>query len=202
MDGYRIDVVRGQQLVEIQHGSLAAIEAKAIHLLELGHELLVVKPLPARKYLVKRDKRGGGIISARYSPTRETVFSVFLEMVHFVRAFPHPSLTMEILMTEVEEHRVPTRRKARKKFRVEDRLLKSIIGSYELRGTEDLIDLLPSTIPREFTTADIAREAGIPRWLAQKMAYCLRKAGGIELAGKVGNSLIYRIAGAHQGRAA
>jgi hypothetical protein len=43
-----------------------------------------------------------------------------------------------------------------------------------------------------FTTEEIARLAPMPRWLAQKMAYCLRKTGAIEPHGKRGNSWLYR----------
>ena len=44
----------------------------------------------------------------------------------------------------------------------------------------------------DFSTEDIARLAGIPRWLARKMAYCLRKTGATTIAGKRGNSVLYR----------
>ena len=42
LEGYRIDAVRGSQLVEIQHGSLAAIRDKIARLLK-RHQVLVVK---------------------------------------------------------------------------------------------------------------------------------------------------------------
>src|SRR6185312_1868014 len=42
--GYRIDAVRGEQLIEIQHGGLAAIRTKIGRLLQ-EHSVLVVKPL-------------------------------------------------------------------------------------------------------------------------------------------------------------
>ena len=50
--GYRIDAVRAGELIEIQHGGLAAIRTKIARLLE-EHTVLVVKPLIARKQLVK-----------------------------------------------------------------------------------------------------------------------------------------------------
>ena len=55
----------------------------------------------------------------------------------------------------------------------------------------DLGALLPAGLEQTFTTADIARLAGIPRWLAQKMAYCLRRIGAISVAGKRGNAVLY-----------
>src|SRR6476620_4585187 len=67
--GFRIDAVCSDRLVEIQHGSLAAIRTKIAHLLE-SHEVVVVKPLVVRKQLVRLAKRGGKEVSRRLSPKR------------------------------------------------------------------------------------------------------------------------------------
>ena len=58
VDGFRIDVVNGKILVEIQHGSLAAIRNKLRQLLK-RHTVHVVKPIVARKCLVKQSRKGG-----------------------------------------------------------------------------------------------------------------------------------------------
>ena len=196
VDGYRIDAVADGRLVEIQYGSLGAIRDK-IRALLAGHSVLVVKPLAARKFLVKRSRKGGRVKSSRYSPSRKTYFHLFDDLVHFVDVFPHPRLTLEVVLTEQEEHRLPSRKRRRfsKDYRVEDRLLRSVDGRLQLRRVEDLAAMLPAGLAEPFSTADIAREADIPRWLAQKMAYCLRKTGAAEMAGKQGNALLYRVDG-------
>ena len=61
---YRIDAVRGEELVEIQHGSLAAIRDKIRHLVET-HRVLVVKPIVAHKLIIKQDAPDGEVISRR-----------------------------------------------------------------------------------------------------------------------------------------
>lgn len=192
VDGFRIDAVRTGQLVEIQAASLAGIRDKVRRLLE-SREVLVVKPLAARKYLVTRTRKGGRVRSARYSPSRMTSFHVFDELVHFMDVFPHPRLTVEILLTEQEEHRLPARRLRwfHRGYRVEDRVLRTVYERRSLRGATDLPTLLPDGLPEVFSTVDLAREAEIPRWLAQKMAYCLRKSGAVQTVGKRGNSVLY-----------
>ena len=194
VDGYRIDVVAGNRLIEIQHGSLGAIRDKVRDLLH-RHDVLVVKPLAARKYLVKRRRRGGKIASARYSPKRESFFDLFGDLVHFVDVFPHPRLTIECLLTEQEEARIVRRGRKwfRKNYRVEDRQLRTVQDRLILRSTDDLSRMLPPDLPEPFTTADIARQAAIPRWLAQKMAYCLRKTSAVTVVGKTGNALLYQV---------
>lgn len=194
---FRIDVLdhAGQRLVEIQSAALAALRSKTRQLLADGHHVWIVKPLAARKFLVTRDKKGAAIVSQRWSPTRENVFHVFLELVHFVDLFPHPKLTLEILLTIQEEQRVarPPRRWKGKNYRVSDRMLTSIEQRHELRTVHDLRRLLPASLPSSFTTEDLAQCAGIPRWLAQKVAYCLRKTAAVQLAGKRGNALLYEL---------
>ena len=193
LDGFRIDAVEGDKLIEIQCAGLSAIRDK-IRKLVKSHEVLVVKPLAARKLLVKRDRKRGKITSKRYSPKSEGVYDIFLELVHFVNVFPHPNLTMEILLTEQEEYRLPRLKKgrwSRKKFRVEDRKLVTITERHIIHDNTDLLALIPKNLAEPFDTAALAKSVDIPRWLAQKMAYCLRKTGAIQQVGKQGNAIMY-----------
>jgi hypothetical protein len=191
---FRIDAVHEGRLIEIQQGSLGALRDKVRNLLD-HHHVTVVKPLAARKLLVRRARVGGAIVSTRYSPRREKIADVFSDLVHFVGVFPHPRLTLEVVLTVQEEHRVParSRRWRRPTFRVTDRLLVGIEGRVTLTARHDLLQFLPAGLGDTFSTADVARHAALPRWLAQKMAYCLRKTGTIEAAGKSGNALLYRL---------
>lgn len=192
VDGFRIDAVVRGRLYEIQQASLAALRDKVRTLLK-SHRVVVVKPLVSRKYLIRREQPGGDIVSSRYSPTRETVLHLFNDLVHFVTVFPHPRLTLEVVLTEQEEHRISRVRKRRRgpDYRVEDRLLTEVVSTTRLKTARDLLKLLPTKLPECFTTSELALQAGIPRWLAQKMAYCLRKTGALDVIGKQGNSMVY-----------
>lgn len=189
---YRIDAVVDGRLIEIQYSSLAAIRDK-IRALCQAHTVVVVKPLAARKVLIKKAGRGGKTVTTRISPLRENVFHLFAEMVHFVNVFPHPNLTLDVLLTEQEEHRRMIKaRRWRKDYKVEDRLLVGIVRRYSLRTATDLANLLPPELAQPFSTLELANAAGIPRWLAQKTCYCLRKTGAMIQAGKRGNAWIYQ----------
>lgn len=195
LGSYRIDAVDGDRLIEIQHGSLGAIRDKVKCLLK-EHDVHVVKPIAIRKYLVKRQKKNGKPISARFSPSRGSVFDLFDDLVHFTNVFPHPRLTLEVALTIQEEHRVArkSRRWRGKDYRVQDRVLRSVEEQIELNTAADLLNLIPGTLPSPFHTQHLAEAAGIQRWLAQKMAYCLRNTGAITLVGKEKNALLYEIA--------
>lgn len=192
VEGFRIDAVVDGTLYEIQQASLGALRRKVRTLLD-RHCVVVVKPLASRKLLIRRSQKHGPIVSSRYSPTRESIFHLFVDLVYFVDVFPHKRLTIEVLLTEQEEHRITKVRRRRfgPDYRVSDRRLKQVVSTHCLRTLSDLRALLPPTLPSEFTTEDLAREAAIPRWIAQKMAYCLRMTGAVNSLGKRGRAMLY-----------
>lgn len=192
VDGYRIDAVVNGTLYEIQQASLGALRDKVRQLLK-RHTVVIVKPLACRKLLIKRARKNGPVVSSRYSPLRESLFHLFLDLVYFVDLFPNRRLTIEVVLTEQEEHRIARQRRRRfgPDYRVIDRRLLNVVSSHSLKTTADLRAILPATLTSPFTTLDLAREAGIPRWIAQKMAYCLRKTGAVKELGKRGRAMLY-----------
>lgn len=193
--GYRIDAVCGDELVEIQHGSLVAIRDKIRRLLR-QHRVRVVKPIVANKVLVKLDGRGGCELSRRRSPKRGALLDLFDELVYFTRVFPHERLTLEALLVDVEERRYPgcgkrRRRRPERDFQVEDQVLTRIVAAHTFATTGDLLRLLPKRLPPEFHTGHLAERLKAPRWTAQRMAYCLREMGAVTIAGKKGNAILY-----------
>lgn len=191
---YRIDAVADDgRLIEVQCASLGAIRDK-VRVLCRTHDVTVVKPVVVRKRIVKHAEKDGPVLSSRLSPKRETVLSVFEELVHFTSPFPHERLVLEVVEIEVAEHRVPrTRRRWRQKdHRVVDRELVELIHGHEFRRPEDFTCLLPSLV-EPFTTGDLAEASGMPRWLAQKAAYFLREIGTWTVVGKQGNAVLYEM---------
>ena len=72
-------------------------------------------------------------------------------------------------------------------------MLESIEGSVELREPSDLLSLIDLPAATEsFNTADLAKVTDRPRWVAQQIAYVLRKTGAIEAAGRNRNGIIYQ----------
>lgn len=194
---YRIDVVSGGQLVEIQHGSLSAIRDKIRRLLD-RYRVLVVKPIVARKLLVKQAAKGGRVTGRRMSPKRGHVLDLFDELVHFTRVFPHQRLALEVPLVEIEEWRYPghgrRRRWRRRDHQVEDRKLIAVGQVHRLRTAADVGRLITCPLPRPFNTAHLAGSLSVERWLAQRIAYCLRKIGAIREVGKEGNAILYEFA--------
>jgi hypothetical protein len=194
---FRIDVVNRDLLVEIQHGSLAAIRDKITHLLR-NHQVLVVKPIVARKRIVKLRRSGGPVVTTRWSPKRGSLLDVFDELVYFTRVFPHTNLTLEVPLVHVEERRFPGHGRRRWKrdndYQVEDVLLTQVGDTHKFRTACDLGQLLPRPLPEPFHTGHLAQQLQVPRWVAGRIAYCLRKTGATIQVGRQGNAKLYKLA--------
>ena len=192
---YRIDVIRNGELIEIQHGSLAAIRGKIASLLK-KHRVRVVKPIVVRRRLIKQTGRGGKVVSRRLSPKKGTILDLFHELIYFTRVFPHENLALEAALVEVEEWRFPGhgRRRWRRKGdqQVEDQKLVRIDQVYDFRTAQDLLQLMPADLPASFDTSHLAEGLGIDRSDAQRIAYCLRHIGAFNEVGKRGNTRLYR----------
>ena len=194
---YIIDVIRGEELIEVQFSSLSAINRK-IDVLVKEHKVRVVKPLVMRKQLIRCSAKGEAVVSRRLSPKRGHVLDIFQELIYFTRVFPHKNLVLEVPLINIEEWTYPTpktkrrRRRPPKKYTVEDQRLVDVVDTLEFKTARDLMELIPGKLPREFDTADLAKALDQPRWIAQKVAYCLRHMNGITEAGKKGNAILYR----------
>ena len=150
LGGYRIDVVSGGQLVEIQHASLAAIRDKVRTLLN-DHSVIVVKPIVVQKLLVKRACKDGPVSDRHVSPKRGALLDLFDELVHFTRVFPHKRLTLEVPLVDIEEWRYPghgcRRRWRLADYQIEDQKLMAVHATYRFRTAADLARLVKRPCP-------------------------------------------------------
>jgi hypothetical protein len=195
LGAHRIDVIAGGRLVEIQLGSLATIRDKVRVLLK-DHRLVVVKPIIVQKTLIRRANKGGPVTHRRKSPKHGTILDLFDELVHFTQVFPHPRLTLEVPLIDVEEWRYPGHGRRRRwrqgDYQVEDQHLTAVHETHCFRTAADLARLIQCPLPAQFHTGHLAQSLRIPRWMAQRIAYCLRQTGAARDVGKEGNARLYK----------
>ncbi len=192
---YRIDAIRDDELIEVQCASLSAIRDKCNNLLT-RHRLRVVKPVIVRTRISKMKRAGGPVVSRRMSPKRGSLIDVFEELIYFTNVFPHPNLTIEVPLVEIEQFRIPEktrRRRWQKDYKVHDVRLETIGCCHELKVPRDLLGLINSAADQgRFNTADLAVAIDRSREVAQKIAYVLRKTGAIDAAGRNRSGVIYQ----------
>ena len=173
LDRFVIDIARsdhdGQLLIEIQTGSFGAMGRKLDHLLS-DHRILLVHPIAAASYLVRGDAK------PRRSPKRGSVHDLFGQLVSIPTLLDHPNLTLDIVLVnvdKVQEHD-PRARRGRGGYRTVDRRLREVVETRRFSKAQDLLQFVPDGLPEPFTTADIASLGGVPRPVAQQIAYCMK----------------------------
>lgn len=195
VDGFVIDLVRDDLLIEIQTRGFSSMKRKVTDLIEAGHRVRIVYPVPLDKWIVKVDN-DGEVQPRRLSPKHGDVTDVFAELVSFPTLVAEADLEVEVILVREEEYRLRTENRSwrRNGWSIEERRLVEVVGSQRIGDVEDLAALLPDGLPGRFTTAHLASSLGRPRRLAQQMTYCLRLAGVLTIAGKQGNAVEYTLA--------
>jgi hypothetical protein len=189
VDGYVIDLVRGDLLIEIQTRGMSGMRVKLAALLGAGRRVRVVHPLAVDTWITKVDD-DGVLLGRRRSPRHAGPTDAFAELVAIAPLLRDPNLEIDLVLIELEELRrhAPDGPWRRRGWRVVERRLMAVLDRRSIRTTADLAALLPADLVDPFTTADLAARLRRPRRLGQQIAYCLRGAGVIEpVDGRVRN---------------
>ena len=199
VDGFVIDIVQDDLLLEIQTCNFASIKPKLFSLVRT-HKTRLIYPIAKEKWIIRLAKDDGAGAARRKSPKRGRVEDLFWEMVSFPQLLANPNFSLEVLLIREEEvRRYEAGRKWRRKGWVtEERRLLEVVERRLFEEPADWREVLPQKLGASFTTEDLAEAMGIRRQLAQKMAYCLREVGVIELKGKRGRANLYELEGAEQ----
>jgi hypothetical protein len=194
VDGFVIDIVRDNLLIEIQTGNFASINSKLCKLTR-SYEVRLVYPVVQEKWIVRSTSNGGGKAVRRKSPKRGRLEDLFWELVSIPQLLSNPNFSIEVLMIKEEEvRRYEGKRKWRRKgWVVEGRRLMDVLDRRLFGKSADWLAFVPDGL-QSFTTKDLATVADTGRELAQKMAYCLRHGRMIELIGREGRANLYRVA--------
>lgn len=192
VDGYKIDVVHGDMLVEIQTRQFNAIRRKLFDL-SANHRVRLVYPVAVEKWIVILGEGDESDIR-RKSPRRGKIEDLFKELVYLPGLMRVDNFSLEVLLIVEEEIR---RRVGNPGFRKkgwikqESRLVR-ILGQRIFHSPTDLGALLPEHLAQPFTTRELAKAARLPLRLSYKMVYCLREMDVLQACGKRGRSVLYR----------
>src|SRR3954447_21187503 len=87
--GFVIDLIRGDELIEVQTAGFHRLKAKLDALLD-AHAMTIVHPVCAQRRIV-RVAANGEVVAARRSPLRGGVLDVCAELVSFPSLLDHPT---------------------------------------------------------------------------------------------------------------
>jgi hypothetical protein len=194
VDGYIIDLVRGDLLIEIQTGSFHPLKRKLARLAET-HTVRLVFPIAQEKWIIREAGEGGGRPGRRKSPLHGRVEHVFSQLVYIPDLLSRENFSLEVLLIREEEVRRFDASKARawrrKGWVTSERRLVEVVDRREFHTPADLVALLPAGLPVAFTARELAKNMGLPVWLAHKMIYCLKKLDRVAPAGRKGRATRY-----------
>jgi hypothetical protein len=192
VNGYVIDIVRDNLLIEIQTRSFSKVKAKLTRLTH-AYSVRLVYPIPKEKWVVRISADGQTMLARRRSPRHGRVEHLFTELIRFPALVKEPNFTIEVLLTQEEEIWQDDGKGSwrRKGWSITDRRLLGILDRVVLTNPQDFQALLPPGLPAPFTTQDLARTLALPRALAQKMVYCLREMEVLVIVGKQQRAWLY-----------
>jgi len=194
VDGYVIDILRDEKLVEIQTQNFSAIKRKITDLTS-RHPIRIVHPIAKEKWIIKLPLNEGDPLQRRKSPKQGRVTEIFMELVSFPELLKSPNFTLEVLMIQEEEVRkyIGKGRWWNRGWAVEERHLLGVLESHLFAEPINLQPLISPGLPDQFTTRELADAMGESRRFAQRVAYCARKMGIIHQIGKQGRSNVYTL---------
>lgn len=194
VDGFVIDLVRGDLLIEVQTRGFSSVRHKVAALLDRGHRVRIVHPIAVDTWIVKLDS-DGRVLSRRRSPRHGSPSDAFAELVSIAPLLAHRHLEIDLVLIEMEELRrhAPDGPWRRGGWTVEERRLVEVVETLSIRNVTHLASLIPPGLPELFTTAELSMRLGGARRLAQQMAYCLRLVDVIVAVGKRSHAVQYRV---------
>lgn len=190
VDGYQIDILRGDLLIEVQTGNFSALRKKLGVLLE-AHRVLLVHPIAAQKWIVRQDSRGRQV-ARRKSPKRGRLENMFDELLYIPQIIQHPNFAFRAVLTEEEEVWRDDGRGSwrRKHWSIVERRLLRVVTETEFAGEQDYLGLLPATLKTPFTHKQLAQALGVNTRQSTRVSYCLRKMGLLEEHSRQGRELL------------
>jgi hypothetical protein len=192
LDGYVVDILRDDLIIEIQTKNFSKIRNK-LSALSSSHPIRLVYPIPKEKWIIKVDQNGENQLSRRKSPKRGSYEDLFHELVSIPALLKKPNFTLETILIREEEVRIhdPHRAWRRRGWVTQERRLLDVIERRLFSHPKEFKNFIPPSIHDTFTTSDLATERQISTRLAGKMTYCLRKMGAIVPVGKRGRAILY-----------
>lgn len=203
VDGFIIDLVRKDLLIEIQTQNFSALRKKLIHLIPI-HKVLLVYPIISDKWIVYQHCSCSRI-SRRVSPKHCTYYSVFNELVYIPKLISRPNLSIACIIIQIEEvrekyenikenvrgGRIRKGGQRREGWKLIQKKLITVISQRTFHNPNDFLTLLPEDIYVPFSNYDLSKKLNQSIGLTRKMTYCLRKMGVLRVVGKKGNLLLF-----------
>ena len=192
-DGFIIDVIRNNLLIEIQTKNFSAIKKK-LNKLIVDKQVRLVYPIAKVKWIIYVSNLGT-VISKRKSPKKGKLVDLFYELIHLSYLVKNSNFSFEVLLIEEEEVRCNDGNGSwrRRGISIKDRKLLTVFNRVVFDNSQNFLRFLPVAISESFTNKLLAKKLGVSIRLAQKITYCLRKMDLISIIDKKRKELVFTV---------
>ena len=194
VDGYVADVVREDEVVEIQSRDLYRLAPKISTFL-VENRVTVVHPIALSKTVFWMDPETGECISQRKSNKKGKVIDILPELYGLRDFLLNEKFRVCIMLLNVNEYRILDGYGKDKKKRATklDRYPTALIDEIYLACVDDYRRFLPSSLPEEFSSSDFRIAAKCDLRTAQIALNIFSKLGLVRETGKKGRKKMYVI---------
>lgn len=191
MDGYVIDIIRNEELIEIQTKNFSSIKKKLTNLLT-KYQVTLIHPIAIEKTIIKISNDGKEI-KKRKSPAKGSIYDIFDELIRIPELVNNKNLKIEIPMIKMQEIRRNDGKGSwrRKGVSILDKRLLEVVEVIRLNDITDFIKIIPNNSELTLTNKSLSKQLSLSVAKTSKITYCMRKMGIIEQIGKQGNELIF-----------
>lgn len=191
-EGFVIDIIRNNLLIEIQTGNFSSLKNK-LQVLGRNNLIEIVFPIAENKWIVKQGVDGTQI-SRRKSPKRGKIEDLFGQLIYIPAEIIQDNIRLTVLLIDINEIWIDDGKGSwrRKKWSKTDQKLLGANNSFTFNKPIDFQNLLSPAISLIFTAKELSINNSITIKQAQKMCYALRKMKIIEYVGKRGRSFLYQ----------
>ncbi|NLY69123.1 MAG: hypothetical protein GX067_04970 [Clostridiales bacterium] len=191
--GYVADIMRGDEIIEIQTRALNVMRTKLTVFLA-DNKVTVVHPVVREKWLNWVNSGTGEIVRRRKSPKRGAPLDAFAELYKIKMFLRDPNLTICLLPVDVEEYRrLDGGGKSPRKGWTRAEQIPTAVGEpVYLNDAFDYAALL-SGLPDEFTSAEVAKAKKLSIGMAQTVLNVMSHVEAVCCIGKRGRCKLYKI---------
>lgn len=192
---YIADILRGEEIVEIQTGSFFPLKAKiAAYLRETDYRVTLVHPILEKKWVTWIDPVDGSLSKRNRSPKKGTLLGETNELVYLFDLLPNDRLRFVFPRLEVEDYRLLDgwSRDRKRGSERHERIPLALLGEDTLITRADFAALLPADLPESFTARDLTRATRLPSRPTYAVLKVLCAVGVIEQGEMQGRSRTWK----------
>ncbi|MBQ8293070.1 MAG: hypothetical protein IJX78_04580 [Bacilli bacterium] len=189
---YIVDILKNEQIIEIQTSSFNAMRKKLESLLP-NYPITIVYPIIVEKKIHNYDENGQ-FVSSKKSPKKEHPLKIGKELYKLNHILNNKNLNFICTILKIDEHRIPylNRYKQKRMTRI-NQIPYELVENINLKEGNTLASLIP--FDKEFTALEFKKKLKLSPRETSSTLIALRTLNVIKVTRQDGKKYIYEVIG-------